>query len=438
MRNTFRGALVATVVASALLLAGCSGGGSDTGKAATETGPVTLTYWGWAPDMDKVVDTWNKSHKNIHVNYVKVDAGDAAVTKLLTAIKAGSGAPDLMQAEYQAIPTMVSANALADISKDVDPGLKSKFSAGVWSSVTLGSDAVYGIPQDSGPMMFYYRKDVFDKLKLTVPTTWDEYAAAAKTIHDANPKQFLGTFSSGDAGQFAGLTQQAGASWWKSSGTSWSVDINSDAVKKVAGFWGGLVQSGVIDNEKQFTPAWNKDLAEGNQVGWVSAVWAPGVLAGSAAKTAGKWEMAALPQWDAASPANGNWGGSAVAVTSQSKHVAAAVKFNTWLETDPTAVGQLVTVSAIYPADTVDSVAALSKPNAFFSNQPDFYATAAKLAATVQPFTYGPNVNVAYSAFNDEFGKAAQAKSQAGFLTAVENMQTTTVSDLKKNGFTVK
>src|ERR1700712_1682076 len=189
MRNTFRGALVATVVASALVLTGCSGGGTT--AAPEESGPVTLTYWGWAPDMDKVVATWNSSHKDIHVNYVKVDAGDAAVTKLLTAIKAGSGAPDLMQAEYQAIPTMVSANTLADISKDIDPKLKAKFSAGVWSSVTLGSKGVYGIPQDSGPMMFFYRKDVFDKLKLAVPTTWDEYATAAKTIHDANPKPLL-------------------------------------------------------------------------------------------------------------------------------------------------------------------------------------------------------------------------------------------------------
>jgi len=435
MRITLRGALIATVVASALLVTGCSSGGTT---ATTESGPVTLTYWGWAPDMDKVVATWNSSHKDITVKYVKVDAGDAAVTKLLTAIKAGSGAPDLMQAEYQAIPTMVSADALKDISKDVDPKLKDKFSEGVWSSVTLGSDAVYGIPQDSGPMMFYYRKDVFDSLGLKAPETWDEYAADAKTIHDANPSQYLGTFSSGDAGLFAGLTQQAGASWWSAKANAWSVNIDSAAVKKVAGYWGGLVEDGTIDNIKMFTPEWNAALAGGQQVGWVSAVWAPGVLSGNAGDTAGKWEMAALPQWDATSPANGNWGGSAVAVTKQSKHVAAAVKFNTWLETNPKAVSQLVSVSAIYPADTVDSKAALSKPNTFFSNQPDFYSLAAKLAKDVKPFTYGPNVNVAYSAFNDQFGTAAQAKSKAGFLAAVDAMQTITTNDLKKNGFTVK
>ncbi len=441
MRRTTRAAIGAGVLAAALALTGCSGGGSSStggGDLGSAAHPIKLTFWGWAPNMDKVVAKYNATHKNIQVNYVKTDAGDPAVTKLLTAIKAGNGAPDLMQAEYQKIPTLVSANAIVDIKKNVAASTTAKFSKGVLSSVTLGSNALYGIPQDSGPMMFYYRSDVFAKLGLSAPTTWAEYAADAKKIHDANPSDYLGTFSSADAGEFAGLTQQAGASWWGSTGDSWSVDIDSKPATKVASFWGGLVQSGVIDNEPQYTPAWNKGLADGTQVGWVSAVWAPGVLEGSAPATAGKWKMAPLPQWSAGENATGNWGGSAIAVTSQSKHVAAAASFDTWLNTDKTAVSMLVKTSALYPADTVDSKSALSSGNSFFSNQPDFYTTAASIAKTVKPFTYGPNVNVAYSAFNDQFGKAAQAKSQAAFVTALQQMQSITVKDLKASGFTVK
>ena len=438
MRITaFRGALAATVVTAALLLTGCSAGGSTTPKA--DTGPVDLTYWGWVPNMDKIVDTWNKANPKIHVTYVKVDAGDAAATKFLTAIKAGSGAPDLMQAEYQKIPTMVSANALADISKVVPAALKAKFPAGVWSATTLGSKSLYAVPQDSGPMMFYYRKDVFDALGInSAPATWDEYAADAAKIHAANPNQFLGTFSAQDAGQFAGLTQQAGGSWWSSKDGAWSVNIDSAPVKKVAKFWGGLVQSGVIDNQPQFTPAWNSALASGNQVGWVSAVWAPGVLSGDAPQSAGKWVMAPLPQWNPSAPAAGNWGGSAVGISTQSKHVADAVKFDTWLNTNPAAVAQLVSQGGLYPSDAVDSKAALAQPSSFFNNQPNFYTLAASILKTVKPFTYGPNVNVAYSAFNDDFGKAAQSKQQADFLTAVQSMQSTTLADLKSSGFKTK
>ncbi len=123
MRRPFRrtATIAATVLSVAALTAaaGCSSGSSSggtpgTGASQAAAGPVKLTYWTWAPNMDKVVAIWNKAHPDITVTVNKQDGGDAAVTKLLTAIKAGSGAPDIMQAEYQKIPTLVSANALAD------------------------------------------------------------------------------------------------------------------------------------------------------------------------------------------------------------------------------------------------------------------------------------------------------------------------------------
>lgn len=155
--------------------------------------------------MEKVVDVWNAENPDIQVTVNKQDGGDAAVTKFLTAIKAGSGAPDLMQAEYQVIPTLVSSDALADISGYIDETTREEFSDGVWNAVTLGSDAVYSVPQDSGPMMFFYRADVFEDLGIEVPTTWDEYADAARTINEADPDVYLGTFSANDAGWFTGL-----------------------------------------------------------------------------------------------------------------------------------------------------------------------------------------------------------------------------------------
>jgi len=439
MRTSLRTTAIAAVAAAALLLTGCSSGTSgSSGGGSSSDQKVNLTYWAWAPNLDKVVAVWNKSHPKIHVTVNKQDGGDPAVTKLLTAIKAGSGAPDLMQVEYQKIPTLVAANALTDLSKTSAEKLKSHFSSGVWNSVTLGGDALYSIPQDTGPMMFFYRQDIFKKLGLTAPTTWADYAKDARIVHKADPKAYLGTFSSNDAGWFTGLAQQAGASWWSVKGDAWGVDIDSAATKKVASYWGKLVQEGVIDNKPMYTPAWNTALNNGTQVGWVSAVWAPGVLSGNAKDTSGKWAVAPLPQWNASDPATGNWGGSSTGVTSQSKHVKQAVEFATWLNTNKEAVKELVKQTGIYPADTAAAASALTTPPDFFSNQPDFYKVAAKVASTVKPFTYGPNVNVAYSAYNDDFAKAAQARTQAAFENAVTQMQKTTVADLKKSGFTVK
>ncbi|PSL39319.1 carbohydrate ABC transporter substrate-binding protein (CUT1 family) [Labedella gwakjiensis] len=430
--HSIRRGIAATVAVAALALTGCSatGGGDD--------GPVALDYWAWAPNIDKVVDIWNEQNPDIQVTVQKQDGGDPVITKLLTALKAGSGAPDLIQAEYQKIPTLVSSDALADISGDLDDSVEGTFAEGLWSSVTLGGDAVYAIPQDSGPMMFYYREDIFAELGLEVPTTWDEYAEVAAAVHDSDPSRYLGTFSANDAGWFTGLAQQAGASWWSIDGDAWGVDIDESPTQKVAEYWGGLVEEGVIDNKPMYTPEWNAGLNDGSQVGWLSAVWAPGVLSGNAADTAGLWRAAPMPQWDADAPATGAWGGSTTAVTTQTDQQAAAVEFATWLNTDPEAVAAMADTMGIYPAATEVASDALSTSPDFFSNQDDFYDVAAEAAASIAPFTYGPNVNVTFSAYNDEFAKAAEAKTTSAFLDALAAMQTITVDDLEKTGFTVE
>lgn len=443
MRLNTRLRVAGMVAATALLATACSASSESTGAAGSDPSAggsgekVELTYWTWAPNMEKVVEAWNVSHPQIQVTVSKQDGGDAAVTKLLTAIKAGSGAPDLMQAEYQKIPTLVSSDALLDISGELDGDIAGDFPDGVWNAVTLGSDAVYAVPQDSGPMQFYYRADIFDALGLQVPTTWDEYAQVAAAVRAADPTKYLGTFSATDAGWFTGLAQQAGASWWGIDGDAWSVSIADEATLKVADYWGGLVESGVIDNKPMYTPEWNASLNDGSQIGWLSAIWAPGVLEGNAPDTAGKWMMAPMPQWDAAKPATGNWGGSSTGVTTQSEHVPQATEFITWLNTSQEAVNLLVSESGLYPADIPAQAEALTEPPTFFANQPDFYTLAGETAKTAGSFTYGPNVNVAYSAYNDAFGKATEAKSRTAFTDAIEAMQQATLDDLKNTGFSV-
>ena len=103
--------------------------------------------------------------------------------------------------------------------------------------MTLGTTALYGVPQDAAPMALFYRADEFKKYHLTVPTTWAQFAADAAKLHSEAPGVYLGTFSSVDPGEFAGLTQQAGAQWWSASGSTWTVGIDSAASQKVASYW---------------------------------------------------------------------------------------------------------------------------------------------------------------------------------------------------------
>ena len=144
-----------------------------------------------------------------------------------------------------------------------------------------------------------------------------------------------------------------------------------------------------------------------------------------------------MPQWDVDAPATGNWGGSTTAVTTQSTHPEEAMEFITWLNTDIEAVTALADVSGIYPAALDQAAEALTTPPEFLSNQSNFYDLVAEVAPTANPFTYGPNVNVAFSAYNDEFAKAADAQTQSAFENAVTRMQKITVDNLRGSGYSV-
>jgi multiple sugar transport system substrate-binding protein len=439
-RQHGRAAAIAGVALAALVAAGCSSGGSSSTAASggsSSSSPasgqkVTLTFWTWVPNMDKIAAIWNQAHPDIQVQVQEQVAGDPYLAKLLTAAKGGNP-PDVAQVEYQALPTLVSSNYLADISK-YDDGLKSDFPAGNWNQVTLGGGALYGVPQDAAPMALFYRADMFKKYGLTVPTTWAEFAADAAKLHKEAPGVYLGTFSAVDPGEFAGLAQQAGAQWWSASGSTWTVGIDSAASQKVMSYWQGLVASGGVNNQPQWTAAWNKGMNDGQYIAWVSDVWAPSDFPTDAPGDAGKWMMTGLPQWTAGANVVGNWGGSSTAVMAASKNRQDAAQFAAWLNTSAAGTAALVSQGGIYPADSAAEAAIGSAPS-YFSDQPNFWSLAKDYASKAADVTWGPDVNVAYTQFHTAFGAAATSKGS--FLSPLSSVQSAVVSDMKKSGFTV-
>jgi multiple sugar transport system substrate-binding protein len=420
------------------ILSACSGDDDGTDAAGQAKGdpnaPANLTFWTWTTNIQRVIDIWNAKNPQQKVTTSTQAQGEDLITKVITAHRAGN-APDLIQAEYQALPVLITNGVAADLT-DLADSIKGEFTDGTWNLTSFGGKA-FGIPQDVGPMMLYYREDLFGQLGLSVPKTWEEFGAVAQQVRSKDAKRYLTTFSSGDPGWFAGLAEQAGANWWTNDNGTWTVSINDEATKKMASMWGQWVNSGVISGKPMYTPEWNKALSDGTLLAWPSAVWGAGVLEGVAPGTKGKWRMVPLPQWDASSPVTGYWGGSATAIWTKSTQRAQAEKFARWLNTDPEAVDALVSISGVYPAaSNGQSTPALSKAPAMMPNQPTFFADAAAIAKTARGFSWAPNVNVTYSQYNDIFAKAIQGKSD--FAAALDQLQAASVADLKKQGFEVK
>jgi len=426
-------------VVAALVLAACGGSSEEGGTATTspDSGgsgePVELTFWSWMTNIKDVVAIWNNANPDIHVTVDRLAEGDDLVTRIITANKAGN-LPDLMQAEYQALPVLVSNGIVADLSQDVKP-IRDSISEGAWNQVTWNGKT-FAVPGDIAPLMMFYREDRFAELGLTVPTTWKEFAETARSVRAADPSSYLTSFSPGDTGWFAGLSQQAGADWWSTEGESWKVNIDSEPTQRVATFWGDLVAEHAVATNATYSAEWNAALNDGTQLAWVSPVWGAGVIAGIAPDTAGLWRAAPMPQWSTGQDVTGYWGGSSAAISAHTKHYKESMKFLTWLFTSTEATKALVDISGLYPAAVSGQEYALQTVTpAILKGQDDFYRLAAHAASVARGFTWSPNVTATYSTLHDAFSAAIEAGTP--LVDALPAIESSSQADLEAQGYQV-
>lgn len=424
-------ALALMVALTVTAAAGCSK------KSGAQNGPVTLTLWSWVPDLKQQVDLFQAAHPNIKVNLVNAGQGSAEYTKLRTALTAGSGAPDVAQIEFQLIPSFRVTSDLIDIGKYGADKIKADYVDWAWAQVSDGA-AVHAVPWDSGPMGLLYREDIFRAHNIAVPTTWEEFAAAARTLHAADPKVFLTNFPPNEGGVITGLAWQAGSRPFElKDKTSVAIRLDDPGALKMAQYWDGLIKAGVVSHEPDFTDEWYQGLNSGRYAAWVTAAWGPVFLSGSAKSTAGKWRAAPLPQWNAGEKVSANWGGSTLAVTKQTKHPAEAAELAIWLMHDPQATKLYTTKQFLFPV--LKSL--LASPE-FVDQKFDFYGGQAvnqifgPAASQVDvSFQWSPFQDFVYSTMNDEVGKAMTG--QQSLPDALRAVQRKTTDYAKQQGFAV-
>ncbi|MFC1408243.1 ABC transporter substrate-binding protein [Streptacidiphilus sp. N1-12] len=422
------------VLLSLATVAGCASGSGKTAPAKAAAKPVELTFWSWTKNSDQVVATFNATHKDVHVTYSQITGGAAGYAKIFAAIKAGNG-PDLFNCEYAELPNFVSQGDVQDISQYATSAVTSKFASGATQLTSLGGKT-WAIPYDVEPQEFYYRKDLFQKYHLAVPTTWAEFQADATALHRADPQAKLVNFPTDDASTFAALAWQAGGTWFGTSGDSWTVNFQDPATRKVAAYWQQLIDSKLVGSDLSSSPALTADITKGNVIGMINGPFEAAYLSAGFADQSGKWAVAPLPTWDG-TPAVGTVGGSSYAVTKNSKNTAAAVEFATWMSTDATAVAARVQggASSALPADPqMVPVAKKSFTTPFFGGQ-DVYGLATQAATTVKPgWTWGPSMVSTWTAFTDPFGKVGKGGTIAG---ALQTAQAATVAQIKAAGLNV-
>ncbi|MEU3746577.1 MULTISPECIES: ABC transporter substrate-binding protein [Streptomyces] len=426
--------IVGTATALAVLTA-CGGSGED--SANKPTGPVTITFWGWAKGSKDVVDAFNSSHTDIQVKFEEIPSGTAGgYAKISNAVKAGN-APDLVSIEYSSLPEFVSSGALQDIGDQFTEADRAKLLPQSVELTTLGGKS-WAVPFDAAPQAFFYRKDLFAKYKVQAPATWDEFRKAAAQVKKADAKARIATFFPDDPTTFEAMAWQAGAQWFKAENDTWKIDTTDAATTKVAAYWQGLLDDGLVHKNASFSPEWTGSLKNGTTIGYLGASWGAGVLKGTLPEQSGKWAVAPMPSWDG-KPASGMLGGTSFAVTKDSKQKAAAVTFAEWMSTTEEGVKARIasgTSSAFPAAAALRPVAKKAFDASYYGGQ-DIYALFEASGASINPnWAWGPTTGTTNTTIKDHFGKITQGGP--GIEEAVKAGHDATVAELTKRGLKVE
>ncbi|GHH94261.1 ABC transporter substrate-binding protein [Streptomyces capillispiralis] len=446
MRTHPRRLLRGTALVCALALGATACGGSDDEGSAPKTVSEadvraaldkggSLTVWAWEPTLKQVVADFEKEHPKVEVNLVNAGTGNDQYKALQNAMSAKKGVPDVAQVEYYAMGQYALTKQLTDLEGFGADKLADRYSPGPWNGVKAGGEGIYGLPMDSGPMALFYNKAVFDKHKIKVPTTWDEYVDAARDLKKADPKAYI-TNDAGDAGFATSLLWQAGSRPYDVDGTTVGIDFSDEGAKTYTDTWQKLLDEKLVAPVTSWSDDWYKGLGDGTIATLAIGAWMPANLASGVKDAAGDWRVAPLPQWQAGGRASAENGGSALTLPELGGNEALAYAFVEYANAGK-GVDTRVKGGA-FPATTaqLNSPAFQNTEFPYFGGQQANRIFAESAANVADDWSYLPYQVYANSIFNDTVGKAYVSGTK--LADGLKSWQDASVKYGEEQGFTVE
>lgn len=421
------GALAATTACSA----GTAGTSAE--PSAPQDGPVEITFSSWLRNSAEVVAAFNEAQDEVEVTFEEVASAADNYTQLPNQVTAGT-APDVVTVEYPRVADMATQSVIQDITEYAGDLVDSEFPEQVKSLVQFAG-STWSVPLDMGVLTFFYRADLFEQYDIDVPTTWEEYVAAAETVKAADPNVRIGATTLGDPALYAALSWQHGATWASVEGDAWKIDIDSEQTAAAA-----ELQQKLIDEDLVWTDeveVLNQKQADGQLLSVISGSWYGAGLAATYPEQAGKWAVATLPA-PADGPATGMYGGSSFAISAKSEKQEAAIKFIEWMTTSPEGITARINgaASTVFPANEAAREAAVEAFDPSFYTGDDFYGVIAEGASNIPAeWLWGPATATTFTSLAD-----SSAKVKAGELKLPEIFaaaQEATVADMEGRGISV-
>lgn len=186
-RGRALGAVAAVLV---LLLAGCSGGGDDSG------GRITLRFQSLAWQKESVeankelVREWNATHPDVKVEYVQ-GSWSSIHDQLLTSFEGGE-APDIIHDASDDLADFAYGGYLADLGELLPRRLRADIPRASWDTATFGG-RIYGVPFLQEPRVLIANAAWLRQSGVRIPTpekpwSWAEFRSVTKRLSAGKDK----------------------------------------------------------------------------------------------------------------------------------------------------------------------------------------------------------------------------------------------------------
>ncbi|MFE0724120.1 ABC transporter substrate-binding protein [Streptomyces rochei] len=257
-------AAVALGAVLALTATACGDDGSGAGgdKGAEGSGTGKIVFWDNNGGIrtavwKEIIADFEKANPDIDVEYVGIAATEYQ-SKVDTAIQ-GGGLPDVGGVGAAMLAGFSAQNALEPLDDRLaKSSLSGKLNKDMVESLKAaggGDGTLYSVPTSANNGVLYYRTDLFDKVGLDAPTTWDKFYEAAEKLTDEDKNEFGYTIRGGSGSIAQALDAMYGqsgiTSFWSEDKKTTTVNDpkNVEALEKYAALYKKATPAADVNND---------------------------------------------------------------------------------------------------------------------------------------------------------------------------------------------
>jgi cellobiose transport system substrate-binding protein len=413
------------VAAGALVLTACGGSGDE----AAEDGTITLSISTFNEfGYDELIEEYMADHPGVVVEQTKASTGDELREKIITGLAAGSGLTDVVAVDVSWLPELMEySDRFVDLSSEDVEGRWPEWKT---AGATTADGELIGYGTDIGPEVIAYRADLFAAAGLPTDraavaellggddATWETYLQVGQQFTDATGTAW---FDSADA-IYEGMINQLDNPY--ESDDDELIALDNPEVREYYDTVTDAAANGLSAGLSQWSTDWQAAFQGDEFATMLAPSWMLNTIAGNSAGSDAVWDIA-----DVFPGGGGNWGGSYLAVPTQSKHPEEARELAAWL-TAPEQQVRAFEVSGNFPSatDALTDPTVTALVNEDFNNAPtgEIYANAASGIESVAH--KGPKFFALTDAMRDAIDRVDVAKTDDAesswkkFVSEVESL----------------